>query len=115
VRDREPRALKVPDGDATGAESRKDEESTMTDASPPDQLAIARQEAEDFEQARAIEAGEIPSDEVMDIAEAFDVIGIDPQTMTPGTMALGSAAWAARDLLVGTQPANDDVAIGLSV
>jgi len=87
----------------------------MTDTTTTDQLAIARQEAEDLELARAIGADEIPSDEVMDIAEAFDVIGIDPQSMTPGTIALGNAAWAARDRLAGDRPANDDVPVLISI
>lgn len=79
----------------------------MTEATPIVSNDVL--EAQDLELARSITDGTMPSDEIMDIAEAFDVIGIDPESMTPATVALGNAAWAARKNLVGPQPANDDV------
>jgi hypothetical protein len=79
----------------------------MTEANPI--IANEVLETQDLELAQSITDGNVPSEEIMDIAEAFDVIGIDPESMTPATVALGNAAWAAREKLVGPQPANDDV------
>lgn len=87
----------------------------MIDAVNAAATATPDTEAEDIALAASIDAGKVPDEQVMDIAEAFDVIGIDPESMTAGTIALGNAAWAARDRILGPVAANDDVPPALFV
>lgn len=71
-------------------------------------------EAKDMELARMMLAGEADDEETMDVAEAFDVIGLDPHSMTPGTIALCEAAWTSRERILRREAANDDGAHALS-
>jgi hypothetical protein len=73
----------------------------------PDRWATMRDEdavyidisAKDSALARAIELGRVPSDEIERIAEGFDFSGISSDFLTLGSIALGNAAWDARDAL----------------